>query len=398
MEATPVSVETTPSAGNFAGELSHDVGPRRLGGTRYLLNAVTVAGSRVFGFLSLVVGLSILATIPIVQFLSLGYLLEASGRVAKTGRFRDGMIGLRRASRIGSIALGTWIVFWPARAVSGLRHSSYLLNGDDVTTQRWTIAMMLVVVLTIGHVVWAWFRGGRLVHFLWPAPVRFWRRLRAGGMYASARDATWQFLQDLRLPYYWLLGLKGFLGAAVWLFLPVSLMVLSSRLPVPIGVFAGFIGAIWLATVLIYLPFLQAQFAASGQFWTMFDLAAVRRSFRRAPIAFWVALLITLAFALPLYLLKAELVPREAAWLPSLVFVLFIYPARLLTGWSIARAQRCDLPRHWVFRWGSRLAMIPVVGFYVLMVYITQYISWYGALSLYEQHAFMLPVPFWSGG
>ena len=102
----------------------------------------------------------------------------------------------------------------------------------------------------------------------------------------------------------------------------------------------------------------------------------------------------TLLFALPLYLLKAELVPREAAWLPSLVFVLFMFPARLATGWALARSQKRELPRHFLFRWTAWFAMLPVVGFYVLIVYFTQYVSWYGGLSLYEQHAFLLPVPF----
>ena len=53
-----------------------------------------------------------LAAIPIVQFLSLGYLLEAGGRIARTGRFRDGFIGVRTAARVGSIVLGTWITRW----------------------------------------------------------------------------------------------------------------------------------------------------------------------------------------------------------------------------------------------------------------------------------------------
>ena len=38
--------------------------------------------------------------------------------------------------------------------------------------------------------------------------------------------------------------------------------------------------------------------------------------------------------------------------------------------------------------------MLPVVGFYVLIVFFTQYTAWYGKWSLYEQHAFLLPVPF----
>src|SRR5205809_278239 len=45
-----------------------------------------------FGLASLLACLAVLAAIPIVNFLSLGYLLEASGRVAKSGRLRDGFI------------------------------------------------------------------------------------------------------------------------------------------------------------------------------------------------------------------------------------------------------------------------------------------------------------------
>jgi hypothetical protein len=77
-----------------------------------------------------------------------------------------------------------------------------------------------------------------------------------------------------------------------------------------------------------------------------------------------------------------------------LVFVVFIWPARLLTGWSVSRAERRELPRHRFFRWTAWLAMVPVAILYVSVVYFTQFISWYGGLSLYEQHAFLLPVPF----
>jgi hypothetical protein len=120
----------------------------------------------------------------------------------------------------------------------------------------------------------------------------------------------------------------------------------------------------------------------------------LRRHFRRAPVAFFVALLFTLALALPLYLLKIEIVPREAAWLPSLLFVVSIFPARFLTGWAMARSYARRRPRHWFWRHASRVAMVPLVLFYVLVVYFTQYLSWYGVWSLYEQHAFLVPAPF----
>src|SRR4051794_11977707 len=64
------------------------------------------AAEWLFGLFSLVVGLSLLAALPIVQLLSLGYFLESSARVAQSGRLRDGLIGVRRAARVGGLVLG----------------------------------------------------------------------------------------------------------------------------------------------------------------------------------------------------------------------------------------------------------------------------------------------------
>ena len=47
-----------------------------------------------------------------------------------------------------------------------------------------------------------------------------------------------------------------------------------------------------------------------------------------------------------------------------------------------------------MIRWTGRLPLLPVAGFYVLVVFFTQYTSWNGVWSLYEQHAFLVPVPF----
>src|SRR5262245_45430455 len=59
----------------------------------------------VFGALTLTITLAALAAVPVLQFLSLGYLLEAAGRIARTGRLRDGFIGVRPAARFGSAVL-----------------------------------------------------------------------------------------------------------------------------------------------------------------------------------------------------------------------------------------------------------------------------------------------------
>ncbi|HVU88090.1 MAG TPA: DUF4013 domain-containing protein [Pirellulales bacterium] len=342
-----------------------------------------------FGCAALFVGLAILATLPVLQLMSLGYLLEAASRVARSGRITAGLIGIRKAARLGSIVLGTWLLLWPLRLVSLLSGSARLIEPDGGAERFWTVALWVLTVLFVMHVASVCWRGGRLRSFFWPRPVRFLRELRQPGAYAKARDAVWEFVRGLRLPHYFSLGLRGFVGGLAWLLVPITLLASGARAPL-----LGFLGGALLAIVVVYLPFAQVRFAVKNRLRAMFEVRAVRDHFRRAPLAFFVALLVTLASAIPLYLLKIEIIPREAAWLPSLVFVAFIFPARLLAGWAYGRSGRRTTPRHGIFRMAARLAMVPAAIAYAAIVYFTQFTSWYGLASLYEQHAFLLPVPF----
>ncbi|MEX0642348.1 MAG: hypothetical protein WD468_06590 [Pirellulales bacterium] len=356
--------------------------------------AIGAAAEWIFGLASLVLLLAFLASIPVLNLLSLGYLLEAGGRVARTGRVRDGFIGIRKAARIGGIVLGTWLLLWPLRMVSGLWKSAWLIDPESNATSQLHLTLVVLTAVLVPHILWAWWRGGRLRHFLWPAPVLFFKRMLRGGKLREARDGLWDFVCGLRLPYYFWLGLRGFVGTVVWLVVPVTLLAMASRLAGPLPAIVGLIGGVMLAVVLLYLPFLQMHFAATGRLRAFRELGAVRRAFRGAPIAFWIALLATLSFALPLYLLKIELVPRQVTWLPAVVFVLFILPAKLLAGWAYGRGARRERPRHWIFRVTARLGMIPLVAAYVFLTYFTQYLLWHGVWSLYEQHAFLVPAPF----
>src|SRR5262249_11468463 len=158
-----------------------------------------------------------------------------------------------------------------------------------------------------------------------------------GGLYAGLRDAVWDVVMGMRLPYYFWLGFRGFVAALAWLAVPVAMLVFS-HFPSPIAWFVGWGGAISPALILPYLPFLQVRMVQQSRVAAAFDLVGVRAEYRRAPWAFTSAFVVTLLSALPLYLLKIEVVPSEAAWLPSLVFVTFIFPARLLTGKALGRA------------------------------------------------------------
>jgi hypothetical protein len=370
---------------------------RTLAGLSGLVNRLYLGmystGEWLFGVATLIVALAVLAAVPVLQFLSLGYLLEAGGRIARTGHFRAGFIGVRKAARVGSLILGTWLVLLPLQVVSSLAVSAQLIDPEGPVARKWRVGLIVLTVVLGLHILVAWSRGGKLRYFLLPFynPVWLVRRLRRGGYYTEARDAVWEFVLSLRLPYYFWLGVRGFAGAFAWLVLPVSLLALGRAVPA-----LGFLGGLSLALVLLYVPFLQMRFAAEQRFRVLFEVAEVRRDFCRAPWAFAFALVITLLFALPLYLLKIEMIPREVAWLPSLFFIVFIFPARLLTGWACARARRRSTARHWFFRWSARLAMLPAASFYVLVVFFTQYTAWWGVWSLYEQHAFLLPVPFLS--
>jgi hypothetical protein len=228
----------------------------------------------------------------------------------------------------------------------------------------------------------------------WFPPAILWAGLRRGRMYSEARDAVWDFVVALRLPHYFWLGLRGFAGAIAWLIVPSLMMIFGTSGQGPGSIAVGFLGTLGLAVVLLYLPFLQTHFAAEDRLSAMFELGTIRRLFRRAPLAWFFALLVTLAFALPLYLLKIEPLPRELWWTMTLFFIVFIYPAKLLAGWALGRARRREQPRHFLSRWSARLLAIPVVLFYLLILFFTQYTSFLGPASLLEQHAFLLPVPF----
>jgi hypothetical protein len=293
----------------------------------------------------------------------------------------------------------------------------------------------------VAHVLLAWYSGGRLRHFFWPllAPFQFGARLlfgrvvgpivrpmihaispklvddlyverpladwfppaalvagfKRGRMLAEARDAVWDFTVGLGLPHYFWMGLRGFAGALVWLIVPSLMLMAGTSGGGPATIAIGYLGAAALVWVLWYLPFLQTRFAREDRLLAMFDVKAARAEFQRAPVAYWLALTITLLFAVPLYLLKIEpVLPPELRWMITIFFIAFIYPARLLTGWAVSRAGRREKPRFFGFRWLARLAAAPVIVFYILVLFLTQYTSFLGPASLLEHHAFLLPAPF----
>src|SRR4051794_5959560 len=215
----PTRLRPGPSIGSLLARLGREIGS---------------AIDWLFGLFSLVLGLSILAALPLAQLLSLGYFLESSARVARTGRLRDGLIGVRRAARLGGVVLGTMLSLLPLWLAGSYAQSASLIDPGGRVAQGWRAVLGIVAVLTFLQILTACARGGRLRHFFWPVGIPSWfvRGLRAGGLYAGARDGFWDFAAALRLPYYFRLGLVGFLGTLAWLIVPASLIAASGRYPV----------------------------------------------------------------------------------------------------------------------------------------------------------------------
>jgi hypothetical protein len=369
--------------------------PTRAGGRiRRTFGRITGGLDWAFGLLCLVAGLAIFSVVPLLNFISLGYLLHVSAQVARSGRIRDGFVGIRRASRIGSFVVGALLICIPARILSGLWKDAEIVAPGSNGAALWRIATFIVTSITLFQILWASLRGGRLHHFLWPAPFQFIAWLKSPDKVSSLRDRLSVGASGLRLPFLFWLGARAFAGTFLWLLLPVGILITAAQqAPESGGALLSLLGGLLLMPVVLYLPFLQVRFALEDRFRALFEIASIRQHFNRAPLAFWCALLATLLFALPLYLLKIELPPRGIVWLPSLVFVLFIFPARLLTGWAFGRALRQPSPRHGMIRWASRVGLLPVVLIYVVIVYLSQYLSWNGTLGLLEQHAFLVPAP-----
>ena len=96
-----------------------------------------------FGLVCLIAGLAVVAAIPLVNLVGLGYLLFACGHIASTGRFRDGFVGVRRAGRLGGAILGVWLVLWPARMLASLRDSAMVVSPEKAGF--WIVALLSLI-------------------------------------------------------------------------------------------------------------------------------------------------------------------------------------------------------------------------------------------------------------
>lgn len=347
-----------------------------------------------FGVASLILLLAVIAAIPLVNFVVLGYLLEVEGRVARTGRLRQAFPLLGRAPQLGSIVLGVWLWILPLRLMSNMVADARLVDPASNVTRNLAVALKFAAVVVAVHLVLAIARGGSLATFFRPIKNArwLWTQYRTENYLSTASREVRNFIADLQLRHHFSLGVRGFAGAAVWLFIPTLLFAITSQTEGG-AILVTILGGLCLLAVFLWLPFLQARFAAENRLTAFFELRKVRGLFNQAPIAWVAATIAVYALALPLYLLKVALVPRDALWFVTIVFIVSIYPARVLTGWAYSRAVRAERRAWFGWRWLSRLLVVPLIGLYVFLLFFTQFIGEHGKGVLFEHHAFLLPLP-----
>jgi hypothetical protein len=369
--------------------------PARVGWIRRMVRGVAGLVRTIWGIVSLIVLLACIAAIPVVNFLALGYLLEVEGRVARSGRLRDAFPLLPLAPRLGSLVLGVWLWLVPLRLLSHLMGDIHLIQPGSRADALGHVALLVAAGLVGVHLLLAVARGGALSCFFRPLKnvLWLWQRWLQGDYWQTAEREVGAFVSGLRLRHHFLLGLKGFVGALAWLALPTLLFAAADRTeggPVLITL----VGAALLIPVLSWVPFLQAHLAAENRLGAMFELRRVRQMYRHAPFAWLITILVTLLFALPMYLFKAAIPPRDALWLVTIVFVVSIYPVKVLTGWAYHRALTNARPSHWLWRWICWLPTLPLLAFYIFLLHFTQFIGKYGKLTLFEHHSFLVPSPY----
>jgi hypothetical protein len=344
---------------------------------------------------SLILLLALVAAIPVINFLALGYLLEVEGRVARSGRLRDAFPLIDVAPRLGSIALGLWAWVFPIRLLANAAADARLIDPDSRADRGLHFVVRVAAMLIGCHLCLALARGGSVTAFLrpWRNLRWLWARWRAGDYWSQAESAIREFTASLRLRHHFWLGIRGYVGAMLWLVVPTALFAASHRTE-GASVLVTILGGILLMAVLSWVPFLQAHFAAENRFGALFEWRQVRRMYQRAPFSWLFTMLVTLTLALPLYLFKIVLPPRDAMWLVTVVFIVSIYPAKVLSGWAYHRAAVRERQAWFGWRWLTRIALVPLLGAYVFLLFFTQFIGAHGKGVLFEHHAFLLPVPF----
>ena len=348
--------------------------------------------------------LAISAATPVVNLFALGYLMEAQGRVARTGKIRSAFFLLPATQRLGVILLAVWLWLLPIRFLAAAARDAWLLAAAGTAAWLWT-GLLVVASLLIGtHLLLALACGGGWWRFVRPlSNVRRLRvHMREGAYWQHAHHAVWEFVAAFQLPRLLRLGLLGYAAAYLWLALPAFLFSMLDDVTSRWQIVGCVVGGVTLTLALLWLPLLLAHVAAEGRWRAMFEFAAVLKLAGQAPFcwAMTTAILLACSVVPLLYvaLFKIHIPPHDARWDLMLVFLVTVAPARMLGGWAYHRASnRNPSEPSWLWRiwqWSNGLALCAGVGFYVYFLNLAATGGALGERAVWQFHALLLPFPF----
>ena len=117
--------------------------------------------SFVWKITSFVVLLSIVATIPILQFASFGYMLEVASRIARGHPVSKCFPGSDIAGRLLIILICVSLSWLPVWFIADMAYTAELIEQGGAVARRFRFAARLISVVWIIWVLWAVFRGGK---------------------------------------------------------------------------------------------------------------------------------------------------------------------------------------------------------------------------------------------
>ena len=362
---------------------------------RHPIQCVMWMARTLFGLASLTLLLAIAAAVPLVNFWVLGYLLDVAGRVARSGKIRASFPLLGLAPKFGSIVLGIWLCVLPLRLLAGAATDAALIDPNGDVAARWAFWLFVTKWLMAAHLCLALARGGSLSCFFRPIKNVRWllARWRDHDYWTRASTAIGQFVSGLNARPYYSAGWRGFLGTAAWLFIPSALYGSLHDPDKPAQVLVMLTGGVSLWLTLMWAPILQTRFAASNRLLAFGELGQAREMFRRAPFAWLFAIVLTYLLALPLYLFKAFLLPQDAMWFITIIFVVTIFPTKVALGWAYSRSLRKRERAWWPWRWLCKIVLGVLVAIYVFILFFTPVIGEHGRRVLFEHHTLLLPWP-----
>ncbi|MEZ6128839.1 MAG: hypothetical protein R3C59_09165 [Planctomycetaceae bacterium] len=367
-----------------------------------------------------------LAAFPGLSLLSLGFMLDAEARVGTSGRFRDGFPLLAISTRVGTIALMVFLFLLPIMGLSSVAGAQAVITELSGLPQGGLRILTVVLqVLVFIHLLLAIANGGSFGAFLSPlvllvrlplhslAVVTRRRNLfefpyaagnlhhviskiRAGTFFSTIDFRADQLLQIFRPWHHLKLAFKAAIGALCWLAVPTLLLGAASTVPAQNPgprVLLSLIGGALMVPVAAWLPLLQCHQAVTGRFRDIFAVRTARGIISQVPLRWALATILMYGLAVPLYLSKVVLPPADAFWLFTPLFIVVIFPTRLLMGWVYGTGLRKTTDARRILRWPTKLIMIPMLLLYSGILFVLPLISEAGPRAMFENHAFLLPVP-----